>query len=144
MSKEIFELFDDINVIALLGGEPLLNPELDRYCEMLRTLYPYSDIKIITNGLWVNKMSEKLIECIETNQIKIHISYYPPLMFLIDDMVEFMRRHNIKYHFGEPVTQFNCKMTIENPTDPNTSFEKCRDRCCTTLRDGYLYLATYL
>lgn len=139
--KRLRELFDDINVIAILGGEPLLNPELDKYCEMVRKLYPYSKLEIITNGLLIKSMSNDLIKSIVDNDILINISYYPVLSSVIDDIVEFLQKKEIKYTIGKRITTFSKKMTLvdcEN-VDVRKRFESCRDRCCTTLRNGRLY-----
>ena len=40
----------DIDLIALFGGEPLINSELIKICHSIRKYYPTSVIKLITNG----------------------------------------------------------------------------------------------
>lgn len=40
----------DIDVLTLFGGEPLLNPELDSICKIVRKYYPTSTLRLITNG----------------------------------------------------------------------------------------------
>lgn len=138
--KRLRELFDDINVIAMLGGEPLLNEDLDKYCSMIRQLFPYSTIEIITNGLLIRQMSEKLISALCENNIKINISYYPVLYEKIDDIVCFLRNVGIRFMIGNRISSFSKKMVLNNPeSNIDRNFKTCRDRCCTTLRKGKLY-----
>lgn len=135
------ELFDDINVIALMGGEPLLNPELDQYCYRVREIFPYSTIEIITNGLLIRKMSHSLIKAIKENNIIVNISYYPVLSATIDDIACFLKNQEIRYIIGREISSFSKKMVLDysKNVDIEANFKRCRDRCCTTLREGKLY-----
>lgn len=137
--QRLRELFSDINRIAILGGEPLLNPELDRYCVMLRELFPYSFIDIITNGLLVRNMDEKLISAIVENKIIINISYYPVLESIKERLIRFLKEQGIRYVFGTKIDTFSKKMTLKGNESSERQFSSCRDRCCTMLRDGKLY-----
>lgn len=49
--KRLKQLIPHIFKIRIMGGEPFLNPELKRYVETLKEVYPYSDLRIVTNGL---------------------------------------------------------------------------------------------
>lgn len=133
------ELFSDINRIAILGGEPLLNPELHQYCIMLRNLFPYSFIDIITNGLLVQNMSKELISAIRENNIIINISYYPVLEPMRERLISFLKENGIRYEFGTKIESFSRKMTLIENESFEEQFITCRDRCCTMLRNGKLY-----
>ena len=37
--------------ISLMGGEPLLNPQIEDYCRMVRKYFPVGDVQIVTNGI---------------------------------------------------------------------------------------------
>lgn len=133
------ELFSNINRIAILGGEPFLNQELYRYCKMLRKLFPYSFIDIITNGLLVRNMNKKLLSTIRENDIIVNISYYPVLEPVKEQLVSFLKEKRIRYIFGTKVETFSKKMTLHENENYKRQFQECRDRCCTMLRDGKLY-----
>ncbi len=137
--KRLSKLFDNINVIAILGGEPLLNKNLASYCYLTREYFRYSKIEIISNGLLINKMSDELVEAIKANDILINISFYPVLETIIDDIVFFLIEHGIRYTIGNRVSVFSKKLTLQGNENPEKSFSECRDRCCTTLREGKLY-----
>jgi organic radical activating enzyme len=50
---EIYQLWSqriDIDVITILGGEPLLNPGLADWLKGIRGLWPASEIRLVTNG----------------------------------------------------------------------------------------------
>ena len=47
-----------INVIQLLGGEPLLHPEINKLMNITRFYFPHTTIDIITNGLLLDKMPD--------------------------------------------------------------------------------------
>lgn len=133
------KLFSDINRIAILGGEPLLNPELGKYCELVRKTFPYSKIDIITNGLLIRTMSSDLIRAITNNNILINISYYPVIEHRKEEIIRFLKDKGIRYVFGSKIEVFSKKMRIEPDGQPKQNFKGCRDRCCTMLRDGRLY-----
>jgi len=67
-ADEITHMFETWNkkiaprVIGLQGGEPLLNPELERIIYETRRLWPEARIEIVTNGLLVPKVSEASLQ----------------------------------------------------------------------------------
>ena len=44
--------------LPLLGGEPLLNPEINEYIKISRKYFPKTRISIITNATLLNDMDE--------------------------------------------------------------------------------------
>ena len=65
----------DIKQIVLLGGEPLLNPTI---CDWMTGIYELwnSDIQIVTNGTYLNKVP-RLYDLLQTrNQIWLQISIH--------------------------------------------------------------------
>lgn len=74
--KRVAELID-VKAFHLLGGEPLLNPEIYKYILIARRYLPDSQIDIITNGVLLSRMDENFFEYLIDNQINISISHYP-------------------------------------------------------------------
>lgn len=136
-------LVDDINTIAILGGEPLLNPQLEEYIKMIRSLFPHSRLEIITNGILVRKMPQTLIDSINDNDALVNVSYYPVLENCIEDIVNFLQNNKIHYLIGKHIDYFSKKLSLTPEklpaVDMQTKFDNCRDACCTTLRNGKLY-----
>ena len=52
----------DIRLFRLLGGEPLLLKNLDRYITIAREYLPKTDLRIVTNGLLIPQVSKKILE----------------------------------------------------------------------------------
>ncbi|MCP4694345.1 MAG: radical SAM protein [Desulfobacterales bacterium] len=65
------------NRISLLGGEPLLNPNLREICIAYRKLFPENEtkIRVITNGLLIHKRPW-LQELIQEHDIHIQLSLH--------------------------------------------------------------------
>ena len=137
------ELFDDINTIAILGGEPFLNPEIGRYVEMIRSLFKNSRIEIITNGILVRQLDREVVDIIRSNNCMINISYYPVLEQRIEEIVSYLDNNQIQFHIGNHIDYFSKKLLREpmelNTIELNKRYRVCRDACCTTLRDGNIY-----
>lgn len=129
------EKIDDIGVIRLLGGEPLLNPELPDYIEYTRRLYPHSIITVVSNGLIIDKISKELIRTMQKNVAFFHISYYPPIESKIDDIKKFLVDNNIGFTVSPKIDSFN-KMQLLEPSNNEDFFYDCVMGTCTCLHEG--------
>lgn len=67
-------LFKDIR---LLGGEPLMNPELISIMKIVREKFRTQNISVVTNGILLNSMPEEFWDACREFNIGIHFSYYP-------------------------------------------------------------------
>lgn len=63
--------------IYLLGGEPLLNENIAKYLPVARKNFPKTKIELITNGLWLNKMTDKFWDTLRENEIQVSVTKYP-------------------------------------------------------------------
>lgn len=127
----------DIGIIRILGGEPLLNPELGRFISLTRELYPASIITVVTNGLLIQQMNAELIELMKEKMAFIHISFYPPLQEKIQEIKRFLYEKEIPYTITELTTEFSKMQTFKPHTDENF-FYSCFQASCTCLQDGKL------
>ena len=57
LSKKI-----DIDIIQIIGGEPALNPDLEKWLEGISNLWPQTKLQISTNGSRLDKISPKIYE----------------------------------------------------------------------------------
>ncbi len=60
----------------LLGGEPLLSPELDHYLVTARECFPDSKRIVVTNGLLLSRIESMMPVFIDTGT-RLHISIHP-------------------------------------------------------------------
>jgi sulfatase maturation enzyme AslB (radical SAM superfamily) len=84
--------------IALLGGEPLLNPRIIDIMRISRSYFPDGIIKIITNGKLLKNQTDEFWERCRLNNIIIAISVYPvniDYAFIIDKAA----KHGVQIQF---------------------------------------------
>ena len=62
--------------IDLMGGEPLLHPEITKIAEIARKYFD-GRINIVTNGLLLTKMDKEFWQVCEKNRITIIVTSYP-------------------------------------------------------------------
>lgn len=125
----------DIGVIRILGGEPLLNPELGRFIELTRELYPVSIVTVVTNGMLIDRMEPSLIESMKKNMAFFHISFYPPLKDKVQAIQKFLYEREIPYTITSMITEFNKTQTL-TPRGDEDFFYSCFQASCTCLHEG--------
>ena len=66
-----------IRKIGLLGGEPLLHPQIADLVRLSREAFPHPEIEIMTNGLLLGKQSEEFWASCRECGVSIEITKYP-------------------------------------------------------------------
>ena len=133
------ELFDDVESINIWGGETLLCKDLHKYLYKARELYPDSNILIGTNGLLIQKMDEELICAIKATDTKVDISMYPPTLNIIDDIVKFLKKHEITFVKGVGeirIKKFFRRFDIAGDNDIVERYDECISKQCATVYKG--------
>ena len=133
--RKIKELFDEIFRIDILGGEPLLNPELKDYVVTIRKYLPRTFIQIYTNGILIPKLEDDVFKAIHDANIGISISEYLPTHKMIDQIKEKLNFFNIRYHIAE----YDDKQVFNKPisVSKNTKYPlRCISDGCITISDG--------
>lgn len=133
--RQLKKYIADIGVIRILGGEPLLNPELGRFIELARELYPASIITVVTNGLLLDRLDEALIEIMRKSLAFFHISFYPPLKDRIGEIQKFLYEKEIPYTITSMIAEFNKTQTL-TPQEDEDFFYRCFQASCTCLHKG--------
>lgn len=137
-----------IDKLRLLGGEPLLNKELVQYLKAAKGCFPYSDIRVVTNGLLIMRQSEEVLSYMREQGIMFDISWYPPTMDRQKEILEFLAGKQVPYRVPqEEILGFSRCLTMEACHNPAVSHQACGSGQCTILREGKLYkcpLAAYM
>ena len=132
-------IFKHIKRIRVIGGEPLLNKELDKYLYMIRDIYPYSDIRVITNGILVTGMKENLITAFKETSSKLVVTSYLPLMKKIDKINNFLKNKEINYEISDTITDFQKIYDYTGQQDEKLSFNACHWKgACATLYENQI------
>ena len=134
------KLFGYIYTISILGGEPLLHPDIIEIIEYTRRKFPLSKIRIVTNGLLLDKMPEDFFKSCHKNRILINISKYQPLENKIDEIKKILSSFKVKYFITSTIRTFSAKLNTKGNFDKEKSFKICKHRECTTLRNDKIYL----
>ncbi len=133
--KQIKKLFTGIMRIDLLGGEPLLNPDLIEIIKCVRDELPYSFIYLFTNGLWLLKCDDEILRTIKDNRIKLSISAYEPTEKIIESIKTRLNMAEICYSVNpfESKTKFNLPLSINKKSKYPL---KCISDGCITVANG--------
>lgn len=130
-------LFPRIIQLSLLGGEPLLSPDLLRYIEKSRELFPNAYIQLITNGLLLPKMTSDFFTLVREAHITIVISEYKPTSKILSAITDRLAREKTEYTVRglQNKSVFNRSLSIRK----DSVHEKyCLSNGCTAISDGYI------
>lgn len=103
-----------------MGGEPLLHPDYPKFLEITRTLFPYSNIQIVTNGLLLKKEQQRLAAVCNDYNIQVCVSDYGlglNLHELLSDVA--LTRIDGK------TSLYNICLDLEGNQDPQQAFDHC-------------------
>lgn len=133
------QIFNHIKRIRIIGGEPLLNKELNKYLYMIRKIYPKSNIRVITNGILVTDMKDDLITAFKNNSAKLVITSYLPLIEKLDKINDFLKDKEIDYEISEIVTDFQKIYDYTGKQNMELSFNACHWKgACATLYENQI------
>lgn len=130
--------------IWLIGGEPLLHPEIDKFCLIARKAFPDADISIFTNGTLLERQKKGFWEVLRETHIELILTRYP-ISVDYDALNELMEREGVLYSYsldsGEVLkTTYHLPLDLEGKLDGVANYIKCwHANECVTLRDGRIY-----
>lgn len=142
--KRLSDLFNgEMKQIKLLGGEPLLHPQIIEFVTATRKYFPNGEIKILTNGILLPKMKDEFWRvCHETGTIVYYTKY--PIKLDIDKISQQASKYNVPLEIFN--MEDNIKTLIHEPIDLEgkqnavKNFYDCyRSNYCITLKHGKIY-----
>ncbi len=135
--NRLAELFENIEVIRLYGGEPLLHPELIKLLEITRKYLKNSKIEVLTNGLLLPYLDEYSFEVIKNLEVYIRWSSYPIENGINMKIEDKLIAERVPYYKNEVKEFYGIFNPIGN-SNPNYQWEHCSGRDCHVLRKGYI------
>lgn len=141
--KDLYRLVGNtVQQVHLLGGEPLLHPQVEQFAGICRSVFTEARIDITTNGLLVFDMPESFWSTLKKNKIAIKYTQYP-IKFDYHRMTEFIKEKGI-YVFSaggkEAIRYFRrIPLNVKGTYNMYNSFIRCPYTDCAQLRDGKLY-----
>ncbi len=134
--KRLKELVWGVTRIRLMGGEPLLNPQLKEFVEVSRNVFKDSMLKVVTNGLLIDKADKSLFDIMRENDCEFDISLYPPTNKIKHRIQGICDLYGVRYHFSPLITEFGKRKDILGEQNIDRSFSSCTSKTCTFLRNG--------
>lgn len=133
----------EMHHINILGGEPLLHPDVSEFLTLTRKAFSTGKIYLVTNGLLLNKMDCHFWDICRDNDITVAPTQYPidldysKLKAKADDMgVKFYYFGNVKQYGG----WIHPTLDLEGVRNENHSFLHCwQANNCSVLEHGKLY-----
>lgn len=134
---------DYITKIGVMGGEPLLHPDLLDILKDVREHFPYAIIRLTTNGLLLGQQNELFWKTLRDNNVSIVNTKYP----LQIDHEGFKKRadkEGVKFMHFEGTDNgkklFKKKINLEGTSNPVKSFLECHiSNYGNFLMEGKLY-----
>ncbi len=95
--RNVIKLVANLRILALMGGEPFLNLDIESYITEIRNILPNSELQIVTNGLLMPSLEDRTLQCIADNRLTVIISEYLPTHNIIEKVVHRLNTFEIDY-----------------------------------------------
>ena len=139
---KLHNMFENICIIGIQGGEPLLNIERTlEFTKIARKYFPLSDIRVLTNGLLVPKTPTYFFDELSKINVTIHLSIYVPTEKILDKIFSKFNESKINYYVagGGKKDIFYKRLTLKSDKDENYNNKNCISTNTHYIRDGILW-----
>jgi len=122
--------------VNVVGGEPLLHPEIAEILKLLKRIRIDEKTVVITNGTLLPRMRDDFWRELECLKISIYATLKPEILELAEAKCAEFGFELTSESFPEFFVQIKSV-----PDDGEESFKKCKWKSdCYTVHDGYFYL----
>lgn len=136
--ERIHSMIDYIGEIQLLGGEPLLNPDLCRFVQGARRIYPYAQINVVTNGILLMSVDERLKEAMKSTGAAFRVSVYPPFKSYVKNAIQQLKKEGLLFRSDYEMDQFSSGLNPDGSSDAETADARCMQNYCHIFENGKL------
>lgn len=130
--------FHYIRFIEFLGGEPLLNSDLDKLIIKVNEIFPYTQLRIITNGLLLPTVSDSFLQVCCDLKVHIDISLYQPINEMANRIRDKLANFPISYRIWDSIDNFRLQYNTNGNQNPVENHKRCGDWVCHTVRGGMI------
>jgi ribonuclease HI len=128
----------DPEFVHILGGEPLLHPDLKSILPWARCNFPKATIKLVTNGVLFNRRARELIPVISAADIVVAVSIYPGVAVNREAITQTCAAANAKVEFWVQDT-FVDFLDLAGASDPVAARADCPMNDALNVRGDRLY-----
>ena len=136
-----------VDEVNLMGGEPLLHPQVCDAIKLTRSILPNIKLIVSTNGLLLPRMSKDFWQCCRDNKVVLRITPYPKAKngtWNYFKYVWLIRKNRVRmestgWRFG-----FRHQLLSEKAEyDATSNYLRCQLHC-TQVRDATLWPCAYV
>jgi MoaA/NifB/PqqE/SkfB family radical SAM enzyme len=146
--SRISELTEKIEYFNLLGGEPLLHPQIIDFCKIARKYFTNGTINIITNGILLLNQPDEFWETCAIKNIQIIITRYPINLDITKiERKAFESKVPLKYWppNNNLKTMLKVPLDINGRQDGKNNYRMCgQANACIQLRHGKIYTCSVI
>ena len=133
------EIFSHIDLIGIMGGEPLLNKDVLKFLEETRKIFPLSNIVLFTNGILLLNQPKSFWETLFKNKISVLVTVYR-LNINYKKMKEIAQKYKVSIGFKPNLEFCKAPLDITGSQDNNERIKDCyQANHCATLDNGRLF-----
>lgn len=140
--NRINKIFGKVRKIKILGGEPLLHPEITEIIKITRKSVPDTKIMIITNGLLLKSMPDNFFKACVDNKITLEITVYPPAKTHLNNILEKTSKFNVDVVLSPTTFNFCAVLNPLGTSNKTETFLNCTGKFCTILKNDNLYMCS--
>ena len=98
VEKDLSELSRKLSIstIGLIGGEPLLHPEIEKFPFVIRRYYSKVMLTLSTNGIRLPEMSQTFWDAMRENKVTILLQCYPPFKHKLEGYLRLAREKSVR------------------------------------------------
>ncbi len=130
--------------IHLLGGEPLLHPDVAKFVRIARRRFPDTELVLVTNGTLVVRMEAEFWTALRESQCSLLVDDYP--VHLPKERINQLGiEHGVDVCWTHQRTEFfKLPIDLNGGHSAADSFARCNGyNNCPILRDGRIYPCAY-
>ncbi|MCL2131481.1 MAG: radical SAM protein [Lentimicrobiaceae bacterium] len=138
-----------VQEIQLLGGEPLMNPQVIDFMQVARKHFPSVNIKLVSNGVLLLKQKEAFWNACRQNAIEIVVTKYP-INIDYEAIKQLAERQGVKFRFygstAEVAKTMQCMpLDLSGKQNACDSFLRCSSaNRCVSMDNGRIYTCSLI
>lgn len=137
------QIFSDVYEIRLMGGEPLLHPDINGFIEFSRQTFPKANVSVSTNGVLLQNLPSVFWQTCAVNNVLVKLTKYP-IRLDLSEIKRLGKSYRVRIKIPNQVNAFFQFINIKGDSNPAQSFGNCRAMYTTPfLRDGKLYSCSF-
>lgn len=142
LSKDLLEISTKLEFgeIKLLGGEPLLHPDIHLFFYEVRKIFPTTKIILTSNLILLDKMDDRFWEGMKANDIRFQLTKYPPLNDKFQHYIDLINKKGIIIDNIHVADEFWLMRNPKGDSNPQEIYSTCCEAYCRQLRNGRLYI----